>query len=214
MTGRLLRGAITIALFLWLGVRIGLTQFWVVGGIVLAAAFYMSSVIDPSLLRERLRPAGPTLDRGALVAIRLCAGTAVALAIVDISHVHWSDTVPEPVRFVATALLAASVTLIARAMVVNRFFSTAIRIQTDRAHQVVSQGPYAVVRHPGYLGMIVAAPASVLALGSWWALAPALAYSALVARRVATEDRFLHERLDGYPAYATRVRYRLIPGVW
>lgn len=99
-------------------------------------------------------------------------------------------------------------------MVVNRFFSTAIRIQTDRAHQVVSRGPYAVVRHPGYLGMIVAAPASVLALGSWWALAPALAYSALVARRVATEDHFLHERLDGYPAYATRVRYRLIPGVW
>ena len=80
-------------------------------------------------------------------------------------------------------VFAASIALAARAMASNRFFSVAVRVQTDRGHRVVSEGPYALIRHPGYLAMSVAAPASALALGSWWALAPALAYSALIVRR-------------------------------
>jgi len=62
--------------------------------------------------------------------------------------------------------------------------------------------------------MLVGAPASVLALGSWWALVPALSYSLLIARRVGLEDRYLREHLEGYTDYADRVRFRLIPGVW
>jgi protein-S-isoprenylcysteine O-methyltransferase Ste14 len=111
--------------------------------------------------------------------------------------------------------LAADPTLLQeRVRPANRFFSIAVRVQTDRGHQVVSAGPYGVVRHPGYLGMIVAAPAAALALGSWLALVPALGYSALIARRAVLEDRYLCDQLDGYAAYADRVRFRLIPGVW
>jgi protein-S-isoprenylcysteine O-methyltransferase Ste14 len=99
-------------------------------------------------------------------------------------------------------------------MITNRFFSIAVRIQTDRGHRLVSSGPYRSVRHPGYLGMSVAGPASVLALGSWLALVPALLYALLIVRRAALEDRYLRTELDGYAAFAARVRYRLIPGVW
>jgi protein-S-isoprenylcysteine O-methyltransferase Ste14 len=214
MAVRLLRWTLVLAAFVWIAMGIGLARFWIFGAILLATALYASSAVDPTLFRERRRPAGPTIDRAALRAIRLIAGAQFVVAILDISRFHWSDSVPASVRAAAMIVFAASVLLVARAMIANRFFSSAIRLQTDRGHEVVSEGPYSVVRHPGYLGMIVTVPAGALALGSWWAFAIALAYSALIARRVSIEDRYLHEHLDGYPAYATRVRYRLLPGVW
>jgi len=70
---------------------------------------------------------------------------------------------------------------------VNRFFVPQIRIQSERGHGVVSSGPYSFVRHPGYAGTLVAMPASALALGSWWALVPAVAGSLLFVRRTADD---------------------------
>jgi protein-S-isoprenylcysteine O-methyltransferase Ste14 len=79
---------------------------------------------------------------------------------------------------------------------------------------VVSTGPYAVVRHPGYAGMLLMAPAAALAIGSWGAVAPGLGLAGLFIARAAHEDRFLRGNLAGYPEYAHRVRFRLLPGVW
>ena len=110
--------------------------------------------------------------------------------------------------------LVLSCLFIFRAMLANRFFSPVVRIQTERGHRVVMTGPYAVIRHPGYAGMILMAPFSGLALGSWLSVALALAYSLMVLRRVMFEDAFLRHNLDGYEAYARQVRYRLVPGVF
>jgi protein-S-isoprenylcysteine O-methyltransferase Ste14 len=214
MGARLLRWTLFVGLFVLVAARIGLVRFWVFGAIVTAFVAYATSAVDPTLITERRRPAGPTADRGALLVIRLAAVTELTIAILDISRFHWSDTVPPQVRASAMVVFAAAMLLIARAMVANRFFSSAIRIQDDRGHRVVSDGPYAIVRHPGYLGMVVVVPASALALGSWYALVPALLYSALIARRASIEDRYLRERLEGYASYAERVRYRIVPGIW
>jgi len=110
--------------------------------------------------------------------------------------------------------MAVSVAVVFRAMMANRFFSAVIRIQSDRGHRVIDQGVYAVVRHPGYAGMIPSMPFSGLALGSWWGFAIGLVYSALMLRRVLFEDAYLRSHLEGYQEYTTRVPYRLIPGVW
>lgn len=59
-------------------------------------------------------------------------------------------------------------------MVENRFFSTMVRIQTDRGHQVCDSGPYRIVRHPGYAGNMLALPGIVLALGSAWTIIPVI----------------------------------------
>jgi len=75
-------------------------------------------------------------------------------------------------------------------------------------------GRAAIVRHPGYLAMIVVVPAEALGRGSWYGLLLAVIYSAAIARRVSEEDRYLRGRLDGYVEYANDVRYRLVPGVW
>ena len=99
-------------------------------------------------------------------------------------------------------------------MVVNPFFEKTVRIQTDRGHRVVDTGPYAYVRHPGYvgfLGWILAAP---LLLASVWAIVPALISVVGLVIRTALEDRTLRAELPGYPEYAARVRFRLIPGMW
>jgi protein-S-isoprenylcysteine O-methyltransferase Ste14 len=96
----------------------------------------------------------------------------------------------------------------------NRFFSPVVRVQTERGHRVIDGGPYGSIRHPGYLGMIVSVMCSGLVLGSWLGFALAALYAALILRRVFFEDAFLKANLAGYPDYARRVPYRLIPGGW
>ena len=101
-----------------------------------------------------------------------------------------------------------------RAMHENRFFSAVVRVQEERGHRVIDSGPYSIVRHPGYAGLILVPPFSGLALGSWLAVGLGLVMSALVLRRVLFEDSFLRKNLDGYAAYTLRVPHRLVPRVW
>ena len=100
------------------------------------------------------------------------------------------------------------------AMAENRFFSSVVRIQTDRGHAVCDSGPYRLVRHPGYAGNIPPLLGIVLALGSVWALIPGVAVLIIAVVRTALEDQTLQEELSGYRDYARRVRYRLIPGIY
>ena len=100
------------------------------------------------------------------------------------------------------------------ALAENRFFSSVVRIQTNRGHSVCDSGPYQFVRHPGYAGNIFALFGIVLALGSVWTVIPAVVASIIAVVRTALEDRTLLEELPGYGDYAQRVRYRLIPWVY
>ena len=104
--------------------------------------------------------------------------------------------------------------LIHRAMIVNRYFETGVRIQNDRGHSVVSTGPYSFIRHPGYAGMFGLMLSFPLIVGSLWSLVPAGAIMAMLVVRTALEDRMLRAELSGYAEYAATVRYRLIPYVW
>jgi protein-S-isoprenylcysteine O-methyltransferase Ste14 len=96
----------------------------------------------------------------------------------------------------------------------NAFLSRVVEVNPAAGHRVVSTGPYAVVRHPMYAGYVLWVPACALALGSLAALAPALLISAGVVVRTVLEDRTLRAELPGYPEYASRVRWRLLPGVF
>ncbi len=100
------------------------------------------------------------------------------------------------------------------AMLANPFFEKTVRIQEERGHRVATGGPYRFVRHPGYASFIAMVFALPLGVGSAWALAPAAANAALIVVRTVLEDRTLLGELPGYPEYAQRTRYRLLPGVW
>ena len=171
-------------------------------------------VVDPDLARERLRRGQKGEDSARLLVIRILVLATFVVALLDIGRLHASDAVPRAVQVAALAVAGAAFFWVVWAVSANRFFVPVIRIQTERGHQVVDHGPYRRVRHPGYAGMAIAIPASALALGSWWALLPALGAALLFVSRAAHEDRFLRHNLEGYEQYAARVRYRLLPGVW
>ena len=100
------------------------------------------------------------------------------------------------------------------AMLVNRFFSRAVRLQPDRGQQVVTSGPYRLVRHPGYSGGLLLLLSAGFALGSWIAMAPILLMLPLMVRRTLIEKSMLANALPGYADYMQRVRSRIVPGIW
>ncbi|WP_459865627.1 methyltransferase family protein [Endothiovibrio diazotrophicus] len=126
----------------------------------------------------------------------------------------WSAEFPPWLMAIGFILISLGYAFAAWAVAENRFFSSVVRIQTDRGHVVCNSGPYRYVRHPGYAGNILALFGIVLALGSVWTLIPAAAASIIGVIRTALEDRTLQEELPGYRDYAHCVRYRLIPGIY
>ena len=99
-------------------------------------------------------------------------------------------------------------------MVSNEYFSPIVRIQRDRGHAVQSGGPYRYIRHPGYLSLLISYLILPVALGSWWAEIPAVLLVINLLVRTTLEDRTLQSELEGYQEYTSRVRFRLIPGIW
>ena len=127
---------------------------------------------------------------------------------------EWTPVFPLWLNVLGLAVVALGYAFGTWALVENRFFSSAVRIQLDRGHVVCDSGPYRIVRHPGYAGSLLSLPGIVLALGSVWTLVPAAVALVIAAVRTALEDRTLQAELPGYPQYVQRVRYRLIPGLY
>jgi protein-S-isoprenylcysteine O-methyltransferase Ste14 len=118
------------------------------------------------------------------------------------------------VIYPAVALHVAGDVLTVWAMLVNPYLEKTVRIQTEQGHRVVTTGPYAVVRHPMYLGVMLMFCAIPLFLGSLWAFVPVGLTSLLLIVRTVFEERMLRSGLPGYEDYTRRTRYRLLPGIW
>ncbi len=135
------------------------------------------------------------------------------LAALDDGRFHWFR-VPWWLCGIGYVLLILGFAGVTWALSVNKFFERTVRIQTDRGHTVVDTGPYAIVRHPGYVATCLVCAGMSLSLGSVWALIPASLSCGVLMVRTVWEDRTLQEELTGYKEYAQRVRYKLVPGVW
>jgi protein-S-isoprenylcysteine O-methyltransferase Ste14 len=199
--------------------RVDLPVFWIYLAAHSSAQLAMSVIVfrrDRDLLDERQRPGkgAKEWDRAVLRIYLLLTLSLFVVAGLDVGRLHWSDTVPLEVQVVALVGFALSFAFSIWAMVVNSFYSRVVRIQRDRGHRVVADGPYRFVRHPTYIGGILSWVCAALALGSWLALVPVVLIAVTLTVRTALEDRTLQEELPGYREYAARVRYRLLPGVW
>ncbi len=172
----------------------------------------------PGLMRERLR----TLKASDVKAWDKVLAPLMALSlsfppviVAGLDHrFSWSPVFPTWLNIAGIFFVALGYAFAAWAFAENRFFSTMMRIQTDRGHTVCDSGPYRLVRHPGYAGNLLALPGIVLALDSAWTLLPVGVALAVAVIRTALEDRTLQDELPGYPEYTSRVRYRLLPGVY
>lgn len=202
-----------VALFASAG-TIAIATYWVYLATLLAVTVASLAILPADLVRERLRPGGQRRPLS-LQLFTLAMLVAWILAGLDHGRFHWTDSVPSWAQWLSLAVLAASYALALWAMVVNRFFSSIVRIQSERGQHVVEAGPYSLIRHPGYLAGILAMAASGPALNSWIATAVFLIPSLpFLLHRVITEDRLLKAELPGYRDYAERVRWRIIPEIW
>ena len=197
--------------------RLGWTLGWIYVGIVgvtLAINLVCLRLWNPELIRRRMRVSKFSKTWDKVWAVMF--GVAM-IAIYVVAVMEARDRVPSApgaVWLLGLAIFVPGWALAIWSMVVNPFFEKTVRIQTDHGHRVIDTGPYAYMRHPGYVGFAGWMLSTPLLLATPWAFIPAVISVVLLVIRAALEDRTLHEELPGYTEYATRVRFRMIPGVW
>jgi len=126
----------------------------------------------------------------------------------------WSPDLHNWIQIIALLIIQIGSLIGAKAMLANRFFSSQVRIQTDRGHVVVNHGPYQYVRHPGYAGGLLSWLATPIFFSSYWVIIPTILAITASVIRTYKEDQTLQEELPGYTEYTKEVKYRLIPGIW
>ena len=196
--------------------RVDLPFFWAylvvlfgIGG----AGMFLVHRRHPTLLRERIKPADKGKDRYTQPVAQAGSLACLMLSAWDVGRAHWS-AVPVWLHVVGLLVTAGGLSTWIWAMISNPFFSSAVRIQSDRGQAVVSGGPYRWVRHPGYAAALLMFPSIPITLGSWVGILPMLPTMIMFIRRARLEDRLLRCELKGYQEYATRVRFRVVPGIW
>lgn len=207
---------------LWPAGTLGWWEAWVV--ITLWSTFGLIGTIylmrhDPALLMERLKfvPISKEQKPWDKAIMLLFFVAAIALYIVpglDVMRYAWSEPFPLWIRISAMLMHLPGFALLSWVMKENTYLSQVVKIDKARGHQVITTGPYAVVRHPMYTIAMVLLFAIPVALGSRYALILAALLALLLIVRTYFEDRILLSELEGYPEYAKQTRYRLIPGVW
>ena len=200
------------------------TLAWIAGWIYLveisitslAMAFWMLRH-NPALLAERMGPLiqrqQKTWDKILIVSLLVLWAAWFVIMGLDAVRYRWSD-MPPWLQVLGALAIVVSMYIIFLTMRANTFAAPVVKIQAERGHHVVSDGPYAIVRHPMYGGALLLIVGTPLLLGSWWSLAATPAIVLLLAARAVLEERTLARELEGYRDYAGRVRYRLVPFVW
>jgi protein-S-isoprenylcysteine O-methyltransferase Ste14 len=212
--------SIPLALFVCAG-DIGWWQAWVYSLLFVAAGLggrFFAERRHPGLLAERQNIDNIQTVKAWDKVLAPLMALSLSLPLVVVAGLDhrfgWSPALPLWLILLGFFLIAFGYAFAVWAIVENRYFSSVVRIQTDRGHVVCDSGPYRIVRHPGYAGNILPLLGIVLALSSLWTLIPAAVALVIAVVRTALEDRTLQEELPGYKEYARRVRYRLFPGIY
>ena len=172
--------------------------------------------IDPELARERSKPGENVKkwDKNILGISFLLTITMYVTAGLDSGRFHWSPDFPLSLIVAGIILTVTGQLLFLIAQKQNRFFSSTVRIQSDRNHTVCDTGLYKLVRHPAYLGSVIQALGFPLLFGSLWSIIPVSLLIILFIIRTYLEDKTLKNELKDYREYADKTRYRIFPGAW
>lgn len=194
--------------------RVDLPGFWLYVLLLwlnAALVYLFLEKTRPDLVAERMSPPSDsdTVSRRLSVLLFLSHFALAGLdARLGLSQVHLGL---QGAGFVALLL---GLLLVDWTLLSNPFASSAVRIQADRGQRVVRGGPYRLVRHPMYTGVLLVVAGSGLSLGSLWAALVLMPVAVVFLRRTLLEDRLLQDGLEGYRAYASEVRWRLVPGLF
>jgi len=220
----------TVISQLWLAL-IGVLLFWSAGtfdwpgawiflGEMIAGTLITVALLarrDPELLSQRMR--GP-FQKGQVFWDKVFLSVLIVvwsgwLALMGLDAKRWATShMPLWLNGVGAVLIAIGYLGVLWTFRENSFAAPVIKIQQDRGHKVISTGPYAIVRHPMYSSSLIYMLGMPLLLGSWIGLAALPLIAAFLSLRIFIEESALRAGLPDYQAYAARVRYRLVPGVW
>lgn len=220
---RLIADAVLVAVLLFISAG---TVAWARAWVLLGTLFLVRAVgalavyrVNPELLRERaqlpIHDGQPLADRALLFGV-LATGFLGLPIIAGLDAFRWHAlSAPAPlITDLGLALFALGWSVKSLALRANAFAVAVVRLQSERAHAVVDSGPYGVVRHPFYAADPLILVGLSLWLESYVAAVCALIPIALMVTRLRMEEGFLRRELPRYTAYAARVRFRLIPGIW
>jgi protein-S-isoprenylcysteine O-methyltransferase Ste14 len=211
----------TFLFFLILFISAGRLVYWqgliyVMISFVMLVLSYTILRIDSELLNERSKP-----GEGAKKWDKLLLGLSFPPAIftyliagLDSGRYHWSPNFHWSIYLLGSILVIFGQLIFLIAQKQNRFFSSLVRIQTDRKHIVCDTGLYKFVRHPAYLGTIIQLVGFPLLIGSLWSILPTSFSIAIFIIRTQMEDKTLKNELSGYIEYTNKTRFKIIPYVW
>lgn len=198
---------------------IKVTRFWIYLGIVFIRAI-ISTVIALKFTSELMNQRGkrnPDTKKWDLFLvipfILILILIVPLIAGFDLVRFHWTY-LGYPYFIAGICLHVLSFFIVQWSMIVNKYFEGTVRIQKDRDHKVITSGPYKIIRHPGYTGMVLGSISIPLLLGSIYAFIPVCISLILLLIRTYKEDETLQAELEGYSEYVQMTKYRLIPFVW
>lgn len=171
---------------------------------------------NPALLAERMsspiQPDQPAADKMLLLVFGLWV--LIWFITIGLDERFHPSRMPVTLQVLGLALLILSSAFIMWVFRENSFAAAVVKVQTERGHHVISTGPYAYVRHPMYSGAVLFMVGIALLLGSWWGTVTSPIFALLFGIRIRIEENTLMTGLPGYADYSSRVRYRLVPGLW
>ena len=192
-------------------------QAWVYSIINTIVLILMGTLLtkNSELVEERLNPKEgmKSWDKFYFAVTTPLYIVALVVAGLD-ARFGWTTDMSALVYWASVIIYLVGQTIFLWARYTNNYFSSVVRIQTDRGQTVCQDGPYHFVRHPGYVGGFLFTISIGLMLGSWWASLPQVMAALMLVWRTAREDKTLQAELPGYAEYSTHTRFRLLPGVW
>jgi protein-S-isoprenylcysteine O-methyltransferase Ste14 len=169
---------------------------------------------NPAYLEKRLaveKTPGKVWDKALMLVVGVFFIAIFVVAGLDVFHAHWSK-LPGVAEAFGFAGMLLSLAFVFQVMRENPYATRIVEVTEDQ--KVISTGLYGIVRHPMYMWAVVFYLSVPIALGSLYAVLPALCGAALFVVRTYMEDNTLRKELEGYDEYAKKVRYRLVPGIW
>ena len=166
---------------------------------------------DPELLERRMRTQEKETEQKWIVKCLFLACLFTVLLPGFDRRFEWSH-VPVQVVILADIIVLLGYSIIFLTMRENSYASRIIEV--EKGQEVISSGPYAIIRHPMYLGSTLLFLLTPLALGSYWAIIPAVFIIPILMARIRNEEQILEKELEGYQEYMQKIKYRLIPGIW
>jgi protein-S-isoprenylcysteine O-methyltransferase Ste14 len=201
-----------LALFLPAG-SLRFWQAWILWSIFSVLTLFITAYFlkkDPGLLSRRMKVREKEPQPGIIRVLSFLSMLSYVIPGFDFRF-HWS-TVPVWIVIAADVMVFLGYVLIIIVFRENSYASTVIQVEQEQ--QVITTGPYAIVRHPMYTGLLIMLLLTPLALGSYYALIFSFLSVPTILFRIKKEEKLLLQDLPGYTDYLNKTRYRLIPLIW